>query len=387
MGELHETDDGECSPNAAVAPAQAAEPPRSTRLLHLLLRPRVFFQHLPRAHSVWFPIAAAWIAGVATAMEMVTAKIPGKSGFETLDSSWTTFWLVCLLGGVARGVIVYFVGGWWYRVLLRFSGERESNHLLARRVNVYAQQFAAVAVLAYMGWQTFAYPSPVVAANSGDFGWLFVIAAMLWSIYAGYVGAGVCFNTRPWPRRMLFGALPLALLVLSLGWGAGAEYSAMREGTPDLANRVRIERGTFAVEYPANWEVDTEREDYDPDSSFRIGPPLLDAWLHFTFYEQPMDSSVCADALLKRFANREGRETFVVTTLSTWGRYDGVGHRSSVVVDGTHHEIVSFCSTEGERPFAILQACELKALGKTKPGWDLIRDSLWLRPVGPDRSV
>jgi hypothetical protein len=224
------------------------------------------------------------------------------------------------------------------------------------------------------------YPDPIAAMEGDDWGGVAIIVALFWSIYVSYRGVRTAFEVRPWAARVWFGILPATIYALALGIiFALFLLTSLLISPPDLDNTRRIEREGFSLNYPGNWEVDVADEDYDPDYSFAIAPPVADAQIRFWFYEYAMDSQGCADQTRD---NLEAVYAFSdLTAFDHWGDYDGAGYRGDANIEGGDYEFLMFCATERVRPFEILLAVEGSAADKLRPGFDLIRDSLELRPV------
>ena len=369
-------------------PAPREELPHwSLWLPYLAFRPGLFFETFVLRPVPVLTVLTAWLYGTASAIDRIESRVllsrrPNEL-YEMLREDWGVYWAISAVVGVLSGALYYGIGGWWYRVRLKWSGAADPDRCLSRRVYVYAAQAYVVPFLLYTVWETFTYSSPAVAAGGDDFGGVVVLAALFWSVYVSYRGVRTAFNVRTWPARVWFGLLPVALYSLVILGVMGAmlvgDLGDRLEGPPDVGNAARIEREGFTLDYPGNWEIDTLDEDYDPDHEFSIGPVFADATLRFWFYLEAMGSQACVDQTV---ANLD--EVYDLTDpnpFDRWGRFEGAGYRSRASIEDKPYVFVMFCSTESERPFEFLLVSEEPALEKLAPGFDLIRDTLELRPL------
>jgi len=270
-------------------------------LPYLVFRPRLFFETFVIRSIPVLTGLTAWLYGIAAAMDQIETRVLVSARtnelYDSLRQDWTVYWAFALATGIVGGAFHYGIGGWWYRVRLRWCGAKDPDRYLARRVFIYASQAYVVPALLYVAWETLNYDSPAIAAG-GD----------------------------------------------------------------DLAD-----------------------EDYDPDHEFSIGPVFADAAIHVWFYAETMDSLECVNQTASNLAEG-GYEMSEPVPFSAWGSFDGAGYRVETEFDGESYAFVMFCSTERDRPFEILQIIELQSLSKLEPGFDLIRDSLELRPSPDARS-
>lgn len=347
----------------------------------LVFRPRRFFEVFVIDAVPVLTALTAWLYGIAGVMDRVETRslVSPDSPLMALKTGWGIYWGACAALGIVGGALTYAIGGWWYRVRLRWSGVASPDAALARRVYVYAAQTYVVPFLLYTAWETLAYPTPL-AASAGDDPWaLFVLAALLWSVYVSYRGVRTAFEVRTWPARIWFGILPGALYGVAI---VGVFLVALLSGwafepEPEVDRPVVAERTHYALEYPGNWLIDTDAPEYDPDSDFSIAPPFADALIRFWFYEESMDSRACVDATVENLT--EVHDMGDLEPLATWGRYTGAGYRGEGTIEGKQFEFTLFCSTDGFPPFEIMQIVETDAVDRTAAGFDMIRESLKVR--------
>jgi hypothetical protein len=143
---------------------------------------------------------------------------------EFLIGNWPRLWAFVLIGGLIGGVFYWWVGGWWCRVRLRWSGAKDPDKRLARLLYVYSSfVFAGPAVLALVG-QTLLYPNYLVAYQL-EFGFsTFVVVMIFWSLFTTYKGALALFKVSGRRTQVWFIALPAIFYFIILG-GVGLLYA------------------------------------------------------------------------------------------------------------------------------------------------------------------
>ncbi len=186
-------------------------------LVDLLLRPERFFGVLLNSRFQEFPFLAIWIWGVAGAMDQIDTRLMlkemtiGTSGLAEIASSWPRLWITIVVVGLIRGPFAWLIGGWWYRMRLRFSGAKDVHPRHARYVYLYSNLVYGVPLLIVLALDTGFYPNYKSAALGGAF-WLSLLATALWSIFVSYRAAIGCFGVRRNPARIWFLILPIVIL-------------------------------------------------------------------------------------------------------------------------------------------------------------------------------
>ena len=64
-----------------------------------------------------------------------------------------------------------------------------------------------------------------------------------------------------------------------------------------------------------------------------------------------------------------------------WGGFEGAGYRGKLQIEDDLYKLLAFCSTERLRSFEVLMVVDEAQSDKLAPGFQLIRDSLELRPA------
>jgi len=196
-------------------------------LIDLFIRPRRFFSSQLALGKTPYVLFVTLCFGMAEAisridMEMMRAELgQPRPGWQVLGplvtESWVGFWLWVLFVGAIGAALIWWIGGWWYRVRLKWCGAQNPDKRLTRLVYVYASfVYAAPSVTLPLAW-TLIYPNYAVAYSAGDlFSALFLIFPF-WSLIASYVGARTVFEVSRWKARVWFLLLPALFYLVVMG--------------------------------------------------------------------------------------------------------------------------------------------------------------------------
>ncbi len=379
-----------------LAPHLPAQPTSEARgglwLYYLFLRPRIFFEHFVLTPIPLMTALAAWLYGITGAMDQIEQRalksdLGGRPNpFDVIPDSWATYWAFCLGLGVIGGIFFFSIGGWWYRVRLEMSGAPMPDHSLARRVYLFACQVYAIPILLHAGWQTTAYPSPSAAREGDDWTFIVPILFLFWSVYTSYRGVRTLFVVRPWAARAWFLLLPSG--IYAVGLVAVAAFYAIQFGLfssePNVEQPELLDRPGFSLSYPANWDIDTEDEDYDPDYSFAIASLNGDAKVWFQIYEEPIDTEAHAEAAFAAYAS--AWQDVRPEPISRWGNHEGYGYRFEMVFKGMPCVGRMFSAGTEAASFNVLEVAAAAEHATQSPGFDLIAETFELKepPAGPE---
>lgn len=180
-------------------------------------------------------------------------------------------------------------------------------------------------------------------------------------------------------RRAALLAVICALVLLS-----GCECiqkTGFWEFPADVENPKQHLRPGLSFEYPGNWTIATDDEDYDPDryiSVESVGQCLvLIQVLDGEFDEEATaDESVTELELIMPSPK--------VTNFDTYGRYTGEGRRMSGLMYVIKGKIRVFAAADHGGTLMIFEQCYDEDMRRARPGFDLIERTLrW----GPDAAA
>jgi hypothetical protein len=149
------------------------EPERSPlwpqNLVDLFIRPARFFSSQLALGKAPYFVFVTWCYGASNAIDRVDRELM-RAEFGRprplwdhlgpfITESWLGFWTWILFAGALGGLGLWWIGGWWYRLRLRWSGAHEPDKRLARLVLVYSSFVHAGPLIVLALFQTLAYPT------------------------------------------------------------------------------------------------------------------------------------------------------------------------------------------------------------------------------------
>lgn len=140
-----------------------------------------------------------------------------------------------------------------------------------------------------------------------------------------------------------------------------------------------IVRERFELRYPENWTIDTADEDYDPDHRFTIESPGA-AHVMFFIGQAVLDPEDAVRDQIEAFSSLMGAPS--IERFESYGRLAGRGAVMRGRILGISVTVKAFaCCAEGVTAI-IVQQCPDDDAGLVRDGFELIEQSLMLRPVG-----
>jgi hypothetical protein len=230
---------------SAAAAATAAPPvgrslPLAPRhLVDLFLHPGRFFLsglHLGHLPSV---LLVGLVCGMASTLDRIERTMirvdlgAARPGADALGGaileSWLPLWTLVTLVGAISGLVLWFVGGWWYRVRLGWAGARNPDPGRARHVYIYASFVYAAPMILLLAVQTTLFANYVEAWNAESLWITAFLVLPFWSVLVSYRGARTLFDLDPGRARLWFAALPAAVYLVAMGAVATA-YATLTGG-------------------------------------------------------------------------------------------------------------------------------------------------------------
>jgi hypothetical protein len=208
------------------AATRARHPPIWQELvIELFFKPRRFFADQVTLWKTRYVVAVCWIAGTAESIDRISQELMEadlKGGVETMPAieffgPWPTYWAIVLVTGAISGLFLWWVGGWWYRVRLGWSGAKDADPRLARLVYIYSTFVYAAPLIIYTLVETTTYADAVEAYQSESLWPLFLLAFLFWSLVTSYKGVTTLFVVSPWRSRLWFLILPAILYFVAFG--------------------------------------------------------------------------------------------------------------------------------------------------------------------------
>jgi hypothetical protein len=208
-------------------------------LADLFFRPKSFFSRRLALGRMPNLLLVTWCYGIANAIDHIGREhFRAELGhprpvWESLGpfvvESWVGFWLWALAAGALGGAIVWWIGGWWYGILLRLSGARNPDKRLARMTLVYSSFVFGGPVVIAAVIQTIVYPNYAAAYGAGEWFSALLLLFLFWFIATSYVGATTLFPVTRWKAIVWFILLPVSAYLLVYGLFAALFVFSGRE--------------------------------------------------------------------------------------------------------------------------------------------------------------
>ncbi|MBE9079585.1 hypothetical protein IQ241_20175 [Romeria aff. gracilis LEGE 07310] len=206
---------------------QTGSPPYSLeQLLNLFAHPRYFFSGEVALSKRRHILIAVWVTGMsyvidrieqeALRVELGISTLPGWAAFrQQIIEFWPWFWLFVALTGCLAGLLVWLVGGWWFRLRLRWAGAENPNPHLSRLVFIYASLVFALPNLFVALLWTGVQARYTTAYSEDIFLSLLVLIFAYWELYSAYVGVRTWFTLDRRKAQLWFAILPGLLYIFT----------------------------------------------------------------------------------------------------------------------------------------------------------------------------
>lgn len=236
---LDESSD-QSSPQPQTAPSPVVFSP--PRLVTLFVNPSHFFTSLDDLARPLLLLLATFCLGVASMVDRVEQHIlraemgQSASGWSEVSpwllNSWSALWGVLLVLGAFNIPLFWYLGGWWYRLRLKWSGATALDSLRPRLLFVYSSLVYALPVVLVMLGETLMFPNYRLARDAEGSWTLIFVLLSFWSVVVSYCGATQTFVLARRRAFVWFFLLPWTLYAVELGlwmWLFDAFNAAMRD--------------------------------------------------------------------------------------------------------------------------------------------------------------
>jgi hypothetical protein len=196
-------------------------------LVDLFLRPRSFFSKNLALGNTPYVLFVTWCYGISNAVSRVETEImrsefgrarPGWEHFGPfVAESWLGFWIYALAIGAVSGYFLWWIGGWWYRVRLRWSGAPDPDKRLARLLLIYSSFVFSGPTVAAALIQTLAYPDFATAYAADEWYSAVLLIFPFWSVATSFIGVRTLFSVTKWKAIVWFAVLPVMVYLAAFG--------------------------------------------------------------------------------------------------------------------------------------------------------------------------
>ncbi len=185
-------------------------------------------------------------------------------------------------------------------------------------------------------------------------------------------------------------AVVIALLIGGIaGFCVGAASSkagqallrgaVQHEKQADVASPTKLARAGFELQYPSNWRVATDDDDYDPDHMFSIESPGS-AFVMFVLGAGGIDAEETLKEQIKPMQRLMG--SAAIQRFEKYGRLAGKGATLTGKIMGVKTTVRVFAYVQDDQTVMITQQCADEDLAQAAGGLDLIERSFALKSPG-----
>jgi hypothetical protein len=226
---------------------------------------------------------------------------------------------------------------------------------------------------------TFNFPTPQAALEAWCWWDYPILLFLFWSIGAGYAGARAAFQVRRRAGILWFLAVPASFYLITL-LGAAAWFLT---AGPLTSNPLRHESKTMVFDYPSNWLLDDDEDDFDADLAVTVEPAIEDGQVEIEIYDSEDSPEDELKATLEGYRKtlKDGKE---LPGFRAWGGIEGVGRTVEGTIDGGPYTMRVFVGRTREgRTLEVRELWDRREEGKILPGFDFIRSRFRLKPDVP----
>lgn len=341
----------------------------------LFFKPRSFFLYFAASTPTVVLVIVVWLSGVAGIID----RMELRGGSPILPRTWSGFWTFVAVAAILSGLLRYAIGGWWYRVRVKWSSDLEEiDPYLARRVYFFASLVVSIPLIMSLAIESTIRATPQLAFQMTA-GWeLFTIIFLPWSYWISYRGVREVFEARRIAAIIWFLALPLLMLCIFLGGGLLLGF-VMSSGPADVQNPIQFNSRTFSFEYPGNWFIDEDPDFYNPDAVVFVEPTWQDAYIQLVIYESEMSEAAEVNNTIQTSLS-EFSDIQVTGESTELGRFQGVGKEITAMFQTGEYTISVFVTRlSPQLMLEIETVCFTGQRDAVQPGFDQVIGSLDVR--------
>lgn len=173
--------------------------PRTLKIIDLYFKPKKFFADEVSLGKGFYLFLVSWCYGIYYAHNRFDLNLMKESlGYPwptwhtisfLVDGPWEIYLAFIATIGAFGGLVALYLGGWWYRLRLRWAGDESVSKQVARQIYIYSQFVMSAPVLVVLLIQVVIYDDYRSAWND-DAIWLAGLSILpFWSCYTSYMGA------------------------------------------------------------------------------------------------------------------------------------------------------------------------------------------------------
>jgi hypothetical protein len=210
-------------------------PPIFKDILRLFFKPKNFFTSEIAVGKTPYILFVVLVLGISAFIERVDKELlrlllgNPRPGIENIlpyvVDSWLNFWGIALLYGSISGFFIWKIGGWWYKVRLKWSGAKEPETIEEKKrfskqvgiIYIYTSFVAAFPSFLLVFIYMFIFKSYRIAFNADEYYSLIFIIFPFWSVIVSYKAVNAIFTLRKWAGKLWFLILPILIYLIAFG--------------------------------------------------------------------------------------------------------------------------------------------------------------------------
>lgn len=199
---------------------------RPVHLLDLYVRPRTFFTSGIALGAPSVLLIIAFIVGMAgfvgrlekqmAKAEYLSMHSSAAEFFSLLSGNWYYFWSAALLLGAISGVVLWFLGGWWYNLRIKWSGAKQRDSVTGRTLYIYVLFISALPKVLEMLGYTFSFENYLAAYQSEMMWPLWILIFPFWGLFTSYKAVTAMYEVKKGLAMLWFLILPFIVYSGSL---------------------------------------------------------------------------------------------------------------------------------------------------------------------------
>ncbi len=195
-------------------------------LVDLFFRPKKFFSENLSLGKTPYALFVGWILGVSSIADSIDQRLVqadlGRSNGATdlmlnIADSWPVYLGVIFVGGILSGAMIWYIGGWWCKVRLKWSGAADPDPQAARLLLIYSSFVFAAPHVVTLLLQVQLYENYLEAYAYDEFLSFVPLIMLFWSIATTYKGAIAMFDVKRWRAMLWFAVLPTLYFLIIMG--------------------------------------------------------------------------------------------------------------------------------------------------------------------------
>lgn len=151
---------------------------------------------------------------------------------------------------------------------------------------------------------------------------------------------------------------------------------AAEEQNAEVSHPTKLAREKFELQYPSNWKINTEDEDYDPDQMFSINSPG-NTFVMFVIGSGEMEAEDTLQIQIKQFEKLISSPT--INRFESYGSLTGKGATLKGKTMGVRLTVKLFAFHQDDLNMMITQQCPDDDLKPVQPGLTLIENSFHIK--------